>query len=42
MNKLKLKKYAKKCNFSDYISSFIINLNLKKETTIKLFKLISK
>ncbi|WNZ74044.1 plasmid maintenance protein [Borreliella garinii] len=42
INKLKLKKYAKKCNFSDNISSFIIRLNLKKETTIKLFKLISK
>ncbi|WP_234932172.1 plasmid maintenance protein, partial [Borreliella garinii] len=42
INKLKLKKYAKKCNFSDDISSFIIHLNLKKETTIKLFKLISK
>ncbi|WP_324280975.1 plasmid maintenance protein [Borreliella garinii] len=39
MNKLKLKKYAKKCNFSDYIFSFIINLSLKKETTIKLLSL---
>lgn len=42
INKFKLKKYAKKCNFSNNISSFIIDLNLRKETTIKLFKLISK
>ncbi|MCR8906756.1 plasmid maintenance protein [Borreliella burgdorferi] len=42
INKLKLKKYAKKCNFDNEISSFIINLNLKKETTIKLFKFIIK
>ncbi|WP_418453971.1 plasmid maintenance protein [Borreliella lusitaniae] len=41
-NKLKLKKYAKKCGFGEEISSLIINLNLKKETTIRLFKLISK
>ncbi|WP_418905266.1 plasmid maintenance protein (plasmid) [Borreliella finlandensis] len=39
---IKLKKYSKKCNFSDDISSFIINLKLKKETTINLFKFISK
>ncbi|MCD2332724.1 plasmid maintenance protein [Borreliella americana] len=42
IDEFKLKKYAKKCNFSQNISSFIINLNLKREITIKLFKLISK
>lgn len=42
INKFKLKKYTKKCNFSNNISSFIIDLNLRKEATIKLFKLISK
>ncbi|MBB6043494.1 plasmid maintenance protein (plasmid) [Borreliella yangtzensis] len=42
INKLKLKKYSQKCNFSEEISSFIINLGLKKEESIKIFKLISK
>ncbi|SCW41559.1 hypothetical protein SAMN02983004_01019 [Borreliella japonica] len=42
INKLKLKKYSQKCNFSEDISSFIINLGLKKEEAIILFKLISK
>ncbi|WP_418906318.1 plasmid maintenance protein (plasmid) [Borreliella tanukii] len=42
LNKLKLKKYSQKCNFSEDISSFIINLGLRKEESIKLFKLISK
>lgn len=42
INKFKLKKYTKKCNLSNDISSFIIDLNLKKETAIRLFKLISK
>ncbi|WP_420025574.1 plasmid maintenance protein (plasmid) [Borreliella yangtzensis] len=42
INKLKLKKYSQKCHFSEDISSFIINLGLKKEESIMLFKLISK
>ncbi|WP_418905290.1 plasmid maintenance protein (plasmid) [Borreliella turdi] len=42
IDKLKLEKYAKKCNFSIKISSFIINLDLKKETTINLFKALSR
>ncbi|XOU12920.1 plasmid maintenance protein (plasmid) [Borreliella americana] len=42
INKFKLNKYAKKCNFGNEISSFILSLNLRKEITIKLFKLISR
>ncbi|WLN25877.1 plasmid maintenance protein (plasmid) [Borreliella valaisiana] len=42
INKLKLKKYSQKCNFGEDISSFIINLGLRKEESIRLFKLISK
>ncbi len=42
IEKLQIRKYIEKCNFKSNIFSLILNLGLKKDTTIKVCKMIKK